>query len=389
MLNKWVVLISGILIQIILGGVYAFSTFIPPLVENYSLKTSQASSFFGTSILVFTFTMILAGKIYIKKGPRFTAMISSLLYFIGYLLASFSGGNYYLILLGVGVIVGIALGFGYVCPLSVGVKWFPNHKGTVTGVAVAGFGAGAIIISYFIEYLLANNYNVMEIFRVKAFVAGSILFLSALLLAWPPEYKPVLSSVGEAYKNVFSKKFIINFIGIFAGTFSGLLIIGNLTPLTLHYGYSLERAVFAITVFSIGNASGRIIFGKIFDKYKVVTLKWLMIISLLSLSLLFFNFSYIYYVITILLVGFSFGGCFVVFAGNIVYSFGVDLFSLLYPICFLGYGFAGLLAPFLGGISLDITGSYQTSLFLALIILIIVTIYITKEFQNKKYWFKN
>ncbi|MBD3394104.1 MAG: MFS transporter, partial [Chitinivibrionales bacterium] len=131
--NRWLVLVAGCLIQTVLGGIYAWSTFVPYLIKDYGLSTGQCGFIFGVTILTFASTMIFTGRVLIKKGPRFTALIAAGLFTSGYLFASMSGGSFALLLLSLGGIVGIGIGFGYVCPLSVGMKWFPDKKGLVTG----------------------------------------------------------------------------------------------------------------------------------------------------------------------------------------------------------------------------------------------------------------
>ena len=86
--NRWLILAAGCLIQTILGGIYAWSTFVPYLSKDYGLSSGQCGLIFGLAILTFTSTMILAGRVLTQKGPRFTAMIAAGLFTLGYLLAS-------------------------------------------------------------------------------------------------------------------------------------------------------------------------------------------------------------------------------------------------------------------------------------------------------------
>ncbi len=119
MKNRWLVLIAGVLIQSILGGVYAWSS-LTPWFNQYGISKAQSGFIFGVTIAVFTVAMIGAGQLVNKKGPRVTALIGALLYGCGYLLAAYSGGEYLILLLAIGGFAGAGIGFGYVCPLSVG-----------------------------------------------------------------------------------------------------------------------------------------------------------------------------------------------------------------------------------------------------------------------------
>lgn len=159
-LKKWLVLGAGVVLQAVLGGIYAWSAFVPPLYEQAGLSKGQCGSIFGLAIATFAIAMIPAGKFLQRFGPRLTAAIGSILFGVGYLLASYSNGSFVGLLLSYGLVVGVGIGFGYVCPLTTGMKWFPDNKGLVTGVAVAGFGGGAIILSSVAEHLLAGKFKV-------------------------------------------------------------------------------------------------------------------------------------------------------------------------------------------------------------------------------------
>jgi len=159
--ERWIVLAAGCAIQCVLGGIYAWSIFTPYLIADYSLNSGQCGLIFGLSILVFTSVMIFSGWFVTHRGARYTALIGAFLYMAGYVTASFSGGSFTLLLFAVGVVAGAGIGFGYVCPLTAGMKWFPNRKGLVTGVAVAGFGGGAILLTAVAERLLNNGMDVL------------------------------------------------------------------------------------------------------------------------------------------------------------------------------------------------------------------------------------
>ncbi|MGM0444517.1 MAG: MFS transporter, partial [Fibrobacterota bacterium] len=150
---RWVVLMAGVLLQTAIGGIYAWSAFVPSLVEHHGFSRAQTGLLFGVQVIIFTITTLPAGKLLQKRGPRLTAAIGAVLFGLGYVLASFAGSSFAGLLLSLGVVTGIGIGMVYVCPLTTGMKWFPRNKGMVTGVAVAGFGAGAIALSAVAEYL--------------------------------------------------------------------------------------------------------------------------------------------------------------------------------------------------------------------------------------------
>jgi len=363
--NRWLILAAGCLIQMVLGGIYAWSTFVPHLHSDYGLSIGQCGFIFGATILTFTSAMIFAGRVLVNKGPRFTASISAGLFMLGYLAASFSGGSFVILLLSLGVIVGCGIGFGYVCPLSVGMKWFPENKGLMTGVAVAGFGVGAILLSSIAEYFLLNGLDVLTFFRWFGILSGIILFASALILSDPPVAKGTSAALHDP-SSIFTWPFYVNIIGIFAGTFAGLLIIGNLTPIVLKAGLTEKQAAGAVAVFAVGNGLGRIVWGKLFDQFYYKSIPLSLMSFAVAVGALLTPLSSWTLMFVVSFIGFCFGANFVLYASAVSRYFGTDSFPRLYPICFMAYGVAGIISPGMGGLIADHTGSYHIPVYLCM-----------------------
>jgi OFA family oxalate/formate antiporter-like MFS transporter len=384
MKNRWIILAAGILIQTILGGIYAWSVFVPSLVENYNIGGGQSGSIFGTCIAVFTVSMIFAGRLLSRKGPRLTAMIGAVFFGAGYLTASLSQGNFLVLMVGIGLLSGIGIGFGYVCPLTIGMQWFPKRKGLVSGLAVAGFGGGAILLSSVAAACLSQGMDVLVFFRWMGFCLGGTLIIASLLLASPDGQTKKAALQGD-WEHMRTAPFIISTLGIFSGTFAGLLVIGHLTPMAEQMGMSLLLAAESVSVFAIGNAIGRIAWGHGFDRIGVKAIP--LSLGGFAAALILFSISrtpWLFLLATGLL-GFGFGANFVVYASNLSACFGTDAFPRLYPYCFLGYGIAGLTGPPLGGLLAEHTGSYLAPLLVSITILLagtaLTTLY-TKRTQH-------
>jgi OFA family oxalate/formate antiporter-like MFS transporter len=363
--NRWLILAAGCLIQTVLGGIYAWSTFVHYLSKDFGLTSGQCGLIFGVTILVFTSVMIFAGRVLVRKGPRFTALIASVLFAIGYLVASLSGGSFAVLLLSLGVITGCGIGFGYVCPLSVGMKWFPERKGLVTGVAVAGFGAGAIFLSSIAEHYLLGGMDVLVFFRWFGICSGAILFAAALLLHNPPGIVESIQAPGDR-PCIRTWPFYLSSFGIFSGTFAGLLIIGNLTPLILKAGLTEQQAALAVGLFAAGNGVGRIVWGKLFDHLNYRSIPLSLFSLAVVVSLLLFPLPAWMLMLAVVLTGFCFGANFVIYASAISRFFGVNEFPRLYPICFMAYGIAGVVGPGMGGWLADQTGTYSAAIYICI-----------------------
>src|SRR6202521_1181392 len=143
--NRWVIAIAGVFLQIALGAVYAWSVFRVPLAKQFGWSISEVTLTFTISIFVLGVSAFFGGLWLNRRGPRVVALTGGFLYGLGLILASFSNHGLWWLYLSYGVIGGIGLGFSYIVPIAVLVKWFPDHRGLVTGIAVAGFGAGALI----------------------------------------------------------------------------------------------------------------------------------------------------------------------------------------------------------------------------------------------------
>jgi OFA family oxalate/formate antiporter-like MFS transporter len=371
-MERWRVLVAGVLLQLVLGGIYAWSVFVPHLGTEHGLGRGECGLVFGVMIAVFTLAMIPAGRLLKRAGPRVTAGTGAVLFGAGYLVASFSGGSFPVLLVGLGLVTGTGIGFGYVCPLTVGMKWFPRNRGLVTGVAVAGFGGGAILLGFLAEILmLEQHWPVLAVFRAVGLGLGALAILGAMGLSEPPEAEAQRRVVreGPLRPHLLSGTFGLIALGMFAGTFAGLLTVGNLSPLLLGKGLSESLATLGVTLFAVGNAAGRILWGQVHDRLgsRRTVLASLAFLGLALLPL-WADLPPGAALGVVLLAGAGFGACFVVYASSVVEYFGLDLFPRLYPVCFLGYGLAGLAGPGAGGWIRDASGSYASAVLLSVAI---------------------
>src|ERR1700752_981931 len=143
--NRWSIALAGFLMQVALGAVSAWSVFRIPLTKQFGWSIAQVTWTFTIAIFVLGVAAFFGGLWLNKKGPRVVALTAGVLYGLGVFLASFSADKLWWLYLSYGVIGGIGLGFGYIVPIAVLVKWFPDRRGLITGIAVGGFGAGALI----------------------------------------------------------------------------------------------------------------------------------------------------------------------------------------------------------------------------------------------------
>jgi OFA family oxalate/formate antiporter-like MFS transporter len=356
------VLPAVVLIQSCLGGLYAWSAFVPSLRADFGYTAGQTQLVFGLAIAAFTLAMVFAGRLLVPWGPRRVALLGGLLFACGHLTSSASAGQFVWLLTGSGLLGGVGIGFGYVAALTTGMQWFPCHKGFVAGVAVAGFGAGAIILSSLTTVLLRNGYTVMDIFQVIGLGYGALVCLASASLFRPP------CAAGE--RGHLDLKYVLKdrvfralATGIFCGTFAGLLVIGSLKPIGMDGGSTSGAATAAISLFALGNASGRLAWGWLFDRfgYSVIPLSLMFLGATLTL-LLVARLAPAAFAASAFFVGFGFGACFVLYAAQVALRYGAEQVASVYPLVFLAHGVAGITGPPLGGYLYDCTRSYVWAL---------------------------
>ena len=374
MKRKYLTLVASIVIMLCIGGVYAWSTFVKPLIDNYNLTNAQTQIVFGFTIAVFSIVMILAGKIEKKYGPKICTLIGMVLFVAGYLIASISKGNIFLIIAGIGVLSGAGIGFCYISALISPVKCFPNKKGLITGIAAAGFGGGAIILSNIVELLLVKKIDVLEIFSYIGLVYGMIILISLFFLSSP---KIEENSENVSEKNImilFKDRILLGlFFGMFAGTFAGLLVIGNLKPIGMSSGVSETMATLGISLFALGNMIGRVLWGYVSDKLKDKTaiILSLIFLTVSTLALTIVTWHGVLFLIISLAIGLCFGANFVLYAKAVSHTYGAHNLGLIYPYIFLAYGLAGLTGPTTGGELFDITQTYTLSIIVSAVICVV------------------
>lgn len=366
-MRKYLTVLASFVIMTCIGSVYAWSIIASELIEKHGLAAYQTQVIFGTLIAVFPLTMIVTGKLARRVKPRYFGYLSGLFFFAGYLLAGCCQGSFVVMLAGIGLLGGIATGFGYWVALTSPVLWFPEKRGLITGIASAGFGLGAVFMSEISEIILSRGYDVYDLLKITGSVyALTIIIFSNIIYQIPDkeeESEPGAESLNFTATPIFKKLFA----GIFLGTFAGLLIIGSLGIIGAEYQIPNHYIILGVALFAIANFSGRLVWGFLSDYtgaslsiflallFQAVSVYLLDIITLTELS----------YLTISSLIGFGFGGNFVLFAKETSQVFGVRKLGTVYPYVFIGYAVAGIAGPLSGGLLYDYSGSFFYAIILA------------------------
>jgi OFA family oxalate/formate antiporter-like MFS transporter len=180
--GRWLLVGAALLLQFSIGAVYAWSVFGKALrdAEDFQLSRVEASLPFTVTIAMIFVGSYIGGRIQDKKGPRVVAIIGGVIYAVGVLLAGLAtnGDHLWLIILGYGIISGFGLGFAYIVPIAMLLKWFPDKRGLITGLAVGGFGFGAVLTAPVADWLIKQNPDV----PTRAFLWLGVAYLVMSLI---------------------------------------------------------------------------------------------------------------------------------------------------------------------------------------------------------------
>lgn len=377
-MNRWLVVVGAILIQLALGAIYAWSVFTPDLTKaGWSKMETQVV--FSVGLAAFALFMVFAGKRLNSWGPRNLAFLGGIVLGLGYALAGLFGGtSFWALVILIGLVGGAGIGFAYVVPIAVGMRWFPDKKGMITGLAVAGFGFGAmgwVKLAGSWGHLI-DSMGLSNTFTVYGIAFAAMVIIGGMWMVYPPEgwkpkgyTPPVADSSGAKAKGTvnFSSgqmlrtpQFYMIFLTFVFSAGAGLMSIGlmKLYPIEALKNAGMD-AVSASAVagtamavfFSLANGLGRILWGILSDKLGRKT-SIIIMTATQGIIVILFTFmagNEILLYLGATLIGFNFGGNFALFPTITADTFGTKNVGQNYPFVFLAYGVGGILGPMLGG----------------------------------------
>ncbi len=387
-MNRWFVVIGAILIQSCLGAIYAWSVFTKKITDpsgGYGFTAGQAAWIFSAGLATFALVMLFAGRWQAKVGPRKVAVVGGLVLGSGYILGGLLGSSFWPQLICVGIIGGGGIGLAYVVPIAVGVKWFPDKKGMITGLAVAGFGFGATVWVKLAGSWFGGLLNTTHVFGLpgvqSVFLIYGVLFLILVLLGstvmvnppegwrpagWSPETAIGGASITgardmTAAQMVRTPQYWGLLVMLAGSALAGLMVIYCIRLFGIDslqsnnvVGDASAAGVIAGTAmawYAILNVLGRIVWGTASDKLGRRTSLFLMCLIQGVTMLLFFKIgsTELGLIIGACVIGFNFGGNFALFPAVTADFFGNKNVGSNYPWVFLAYGVAGIAGPQIAG----------------------------------------
>ncbi len=374
--NRWLIVGAAVLIQLCLGAIYAWSVFRIPLQQTIvdgglGLTPSQATLPFSLVLISFAIATIIGGRWQDKAGPKLVASVGGIVLGAGMLIAAFSKSFIWLTI-GYGVISGFGIGFTYVCPVATGIKWFPDKRGLITGLSVAGFGAGALIVAPLARVLI-DGVGVFTTLAILGVVFLGVIVISSQILrnppldwkpeGWiPPEKTQITGRDFGPLELLSSLSFYLVWLMYFFGCLAGLMIIAQTSPIGQELvGLTPKVAAIAVGTLAIFNAIGRIFWGRLSDSLgRKRTLFLMLVIN--GVAILLYNIIEVfplYYWIGIYIVGLCFGGYLAIFPAITADFYGTKNIGINYGLVFTAYGVGGLLGTLFAPRVLEITRSYS------------------------------
>jgi MFS transporter, OFA family, oxalate/formate antiporter len=377
-IRRWPIVVGGFLLNMSLGTFYSISAFLLPIEKEFGWSRAQTSLATTIGFVMISFWFVVGGYLQDRKGPRLVAAIGTVLFSLGFFLAS-EIHSLTMLYLAIGLCVGAGNGFAYVVPMAVGSKWFPDKRGLIVGLMVGGYGAGSGVFGPMAS-------KAIEIIGWRdTFRAFSIIFFLVMLLAtylvrnppagyrpggWSPspgKRAPLPDADVRTSQMIRLPKFWALWAAYCLGTTAGLMVISQLVPFVRGAGHGPAVAAFAIVVGAVGNTAGRIFSGWVSDHIgRLRTLCIVLLISAVAMPVLFLSREHtVALYLTLGLVYYCYGTQLSVYASTSADFYGTKFIGLNYGILILAWGVAGIIGPVIAGYVYVTLGEYRWAFFVA------------------------
>ena len=393
--GRWGLVVAALLMQLSLGAVYAWSVFSSALQKASAFKLSkpEATLPFEVAIGMIFIGTYIGGRIQDRRGPRIVALIGSVLYGIGVIVASFArtGDQLPILVIGYGVLAGFGLGLAYIVPIAMLQKWFPDRRGLITGLAVGGFGFGAVITAPIAQALIKNNPDV----PTAAFLPLGIAYLIAAVVGAfffrnPPEgysvpgWTPATSgkvvdsgrdyTQGEALRTWqwYALAAILT-LAVLAGIAFISQAAASFTDIS---GYTAAAAAAAVGFLGLFNGAGRIFWAAISGRLgRMRTFVAILAIEGVCILLIPHVTNAVLFFVLAALVYLCYGGAFGTMPATAGDFFGVKHAGGIYGLMLIGWSLGGVVGPLIAaaliGGDKDYSSAYTVIGIIALVAIVL------------------
>ena len=394
--NRWLIPPAALAVHLCIGQAYATSVYKTALVEYFDASLTQIGVIFSVAIVMLGLSAAVMGTWVDRNGPRKAMFVSALFWSGGFMVGALGifTGQLWLVYIGYGFLGGIGLGIGYISPVSTLIKWFPDRPGLATGMAIMGFGGGALIASPLSSALLtfydpefgtpgANAGDAVgKLFLTLAAIYLVYMLYGALTIrvpadGWAPEgFDPktvaskalVTTNHVSAANAIKTRQFWLVWIVLFCNVTAGIGILEQAAPMIQDFfrqpdGVSLVSAAVAggfVGLLSIGNMGGRFVWSATSDVIgrKRIYMVYLGVGAVLYLMLaLFGGTSTILYVLLAFVILSFYGGGFATVPAYLRDLFGTFQVGAIHGRLLTAWSAAGIAGPLIVNSFLDAQGT--------------------------------
>jgi OFA family oxalate/formate antiporter-like MFS transporter len=387
--NRWIIAIAAFLMQIALGSVYAWSVFLNPVIKLYSVPKAQANLTFSIVLLALGITAGFGGYFNNRFGPRVVATAGGILYGLGVILAGLTASTHNLLLLYLtyGVIGGIGIGLGYIVALAMLIKWFPDRRGFITGLAVAGFGAGAVatgqIAAPLVDPKSSSFIGVGSTFTYLGIAYLVIVVLVAQFFrtapdgyapaGWTPTTRQRTDRAVRDYtlpEALRLPRWYLLWLILALNVTAGAALISVASPLAQSFtGVTATTAALIVSTIAIFNGAGRLFWGWVSDGIgRPFTFLSLFVIQIIAFAVLPSISTFAVLLIPAAIIGLCYGGGFGTMPAFAADFFGPKNAGTIYGAMLTAWSAGGIVGPLLIA-SID----YKTALYIIAVIMLVST----------------
>jgi MFS transporter, OFA family, oxalate/formate antiporter len=386
--NRWGIAVAAVVMQICLGAVYGWSVFKIPLIRNMGWKETDVQLNFTLAIVFLGVGTVIGGLWQDRVGPRKVASVAGVLYGVGYLVDAYAVSHQSLTImyLGYGVLSGIGMGMGYITPVATLVKWFPDRRGLMTGVAVCGYGAGALVMSPIAASLIPTK-GISATFAYFGIVYLILVVAAAQFYANPPqgwrlagwEPRGAVAKAASTYdftvkEAVSTWQFWLLWVMLFLNVSAGIMIISQASPMAQSkefVGMTAKAAASMVGLISIFNALGRVFWAWVSD---MLGRSRVYFILYLIQAIVFFTLPRIHgattFSVMFAIIGLCYGGGFGTMPSFTADFFGAKYMGGIYGWILLAWGAGAIPSPIMIAKRHQATGQFSSSIYVIAIVMV-------------------
>lgn len=388
-INRWGMLAAHVCINVVLGGVYAFSFFKTPLMAQYQWDPAMLALAFSINMGIIPIPMIWGGRMIDNGKGKQAIVIGGILFSLGFILSGFVD-SLPMLYVTYGLIAGFGSGLAFTGNLNNILKFFPDRRGLASGIVLAGVGVGTLLCTQLASYFMALTDNISQTLLYLGFVYLGVIFIVQFFIRSAPAKDSggiAVSPMDKDYRQMLKdRRFWMLFTILALGVFCGMVISSSSVQIGMTQ-YGLLSGALVVSLVSIFNSVGRLFWGGIVDKfgsYNTLVIVYLCS-SLCLLLLLMFSGNLSVFYMCALGIGFCYAGTLVIFPGLTSQNFGMRNQGLNYGFMYSGFALGAVIAPYVTSAIAKQTGNYNTVFILTIVLLMIgvVLTLATKKYVNR------